>query len=586
MEQVSLNILLVEDNPGDARLLVEILKEENTFSAELHHAERLRDALAILKKEKIDIILLDLSLPDSFGFETFSCMHEHAQGVPIVLLTGTDDETLAVKALKQGAQDYLFKGQVDSSLLVRSIKYAIERQHLLLEMEKARELEQHLAYHDVLTSLPNRLLFYDRLQQALAHAKRYSGLLAIMFIDLDGFKQINDSKGHAVGDKLLQNVAMRLKQLMRESDTIGRLGGDEFTILLKGVKSAQNIIKVAEKVLHGLAKPYVFDGHTLPLTASIGVSIYPHDGEDIETLIKKADYAMYRAKSSGKNNFQLFNLAMESSGSSRVSLENGLQKAILNDELMVFYQPQVDIKTGVITGLEALVRWQHPKHGLISPADFIPMAEESGLIVPLGQWVLRVACQQNKYWQSAGYPAVPIAINLSARQFRELSLAKTVADVLHESDLEAEYLMLEITESNAMQDVEYTVSTLEVLKEMGVQIAVDDFGTGYSSLSYLKRFPIDMLKIDKSFVLDIPQNPDDASIIAAIVALAHSLGMKVIAEGVETKEQLNFLRSINCDQIQGFYFSPPLQIDRLQQLLDSGQRLERIEYRSTEVKVV
>lgn len=567
-----IKILLVEDNPGDVRLLEELFKDVNNFPVEIRNAARLGVAFANLRQESFDIILLDLTLPDSKGLETLTSMLENAPDLPIILLTGMHDESLGIEALKQGAQDYLLKGEVDSNLIVRSIRYAIERKHLLVEMEKAREFEQHLAYHDVLTNLPNRLLFFDRLKQALTHTKRYSGFLAVLFLDLDGFKSINDTMGHVTGDRLLQLVAQRLKKCTRESDTIARLGGDEFTILLKGVKNTEDVTTVAQKIQKSITKPFAINNRDFYVTSSIGVSIYPFDGDDAETLLQKADFAMYKAKSSGKNNYHLFNDSNDSSAAKRLTMETELRNAIENDDLVVHYQPQVNLLTGKMIGGEALIRWQHPSKGLIMPMHFIPLAEESGLIVSLGEWILGKACHHNKIWQDAGCEILPISINLSARQFREIRLPDTISDMLEKTALPPHSLMLEITESNAMQDVDFTIETLQKLKNLGVKIALDDFGAGYSSLNYLRRFPVDLLKIDKSFVDEVPAEQDDASIIAAIVALARTLGLQVIAEGVEEKEQIDFLRSIHCNYIQGYFYSRPIEEQKFRNILLSGEK--------------
>ncbi len=561
--------LLVEDNAGDAALVRAFLDETQAPEVELVVVFSLADALSSLEEDRFDIVLLDLSLPDSQGISTFSCMQEQNSVIPIVLLTGNDDEKMAIRAMKQGAQDYLVKGRFDGDLLMRSICYSIERQRLLVQIEKAREVEQHLAYHDVLTNLPNRLLFYDRVEQALVHSKRYKGLVAVLFLDLDGFKNINDRLGHSAGDSLLQEVASRLRRNMRESDTIARLGGDEFTILLKGVESADDVAKAAQKVVHLFSRPFHLGGVGITVTCSVGVSIFPFDGGDTESLVKKADFAMYRVKGANKNGYQLFNASMGSDAFVRISLENSLRHALENQELSVCFQPQASLDGCAITGMEALIRWNHPELGVIPPSEFIPVAEETGLIVALGEWILHSACLQNKVLQEGGYPMMPVAINLSARQFRELRLMETIAGILRETGLDAQYLMIEITETNAMQDLDYTVSTLDVLKEMGVRIALDDFGTGYSSLSRLKKLPIDLIKIDKAFVKDVPENAEDAAIITAIVALARSLGMRVIAEGVEREEQFRFLQEIECDFMQGFYLSKALPTPELIDLLDS-----------------
>ena len=586
--QESIRVLLVEDNEGDARLIEEMLAEASATQFEIVQKPRLSGALQYIDEHKVDVVLLDLSLPDSHGFDTFLGMQQRAEETPIILLTGLDDEKLAVSALKQGAQDYLVKSKLDVNLMVRAIKYAIERHQLLRQMEKARGIEQFLAYHDVLTNLPNRLLFHDRLQQALAHAKRYSGNLAIFFLDLDGFKGVNDTLGHALGDRLLQDVANRLLATTRESDTIARLGGDEFVILLKGVGHIEDVHKVGRKIRNEISRPFLIDGHSIDLTASIGVSMYPDDGTDMESLMKKADFAMYRAKEEGKNKFELFDISRDYRSCHDATLLEQLQMALRKEELTLYFQPQVDLRSGRMVGCEALVRWQHPVLGLIPPADFVGHAEESGLIVPFGEWVIATACRLNKKWQELGLLHIPVSVNLSARQFREIGIVDTIEQALHDTGLSARYLMLEITETSAMKDVDYTIAMLESLKQMGVQIALDDFGTGYSSLSYLKRLPIDLLKIDKSFVVGVPGDAEDASIISAIVGLAHNLGMQVVAEGVEKKDQLHFLRSINCDQMQGYFFSTPLPAQEFISLLERDRQLMLDEVITVvpEVKVV
>jgi diguanylate cyclase (GGDEF)-like protein len=572
MRNKHVEILLIEDNEGDARLVREILNGSEDINAELTRVDRLRPALERLGESKFDIILLDLSLPDGKGVEMIISLQDLSPATPIILLTGTDDEAIAVEAVKNGAQDYLVKEQVDANLLLRSMSYAIERQRLLVEMEKARQLERYLAYHDGLTHLPNRQLFYDRLEQAAVYAKRSSTLVAVMFLDLDNFKRINEANGHSSGDFLLQAVSERLKASLRESDTIARIGGDEFTILLSNISKVEDAVKVAQKLQDEFTKPFVAADKKFFLTASLGISFYPYDGTDTETLIKMADIAMYRVKGQGKNNYQLFNLSMDAKAFEHVVLENSLRKAIERDELVIYYQPQVSLKTGEITALEALVRWEHPELGLVLPGKFIPIAEESDLIIPLGEKVIWAACRQNKAWQDAGLEPVPIAINLSARQFHEKSLPDMIAEVLEETGLSPHYLTVEITESSTMHDVDYTTSTLNTLKEMGIKIALDDFGTGYSSLAYLKRFPLDMLKIDRTFIKDVPEDREDAAIISAIVALAHSLQHKVIAEGVETQEQLTFLKSLDCDEMQGFYVSRPVPATEVVKFLENRSR--------------
>lgn len=440
----------------------------------------------------------------------------------------------------------------------------------------------HQATHDALTGLPNRLLFRDILAYSMARAQRAEKLLAVLFLDLDGFKNINDTLGHEYGDILLKEIAQRLTATLRkddlvarDADLIARQGGDEFTILLQGISVVQSIIQVAERMLAAISEPFIADGHEMHVTASIGITVFPFDDTDIEHLLRNADTAMYHAKEAGKNNFQFYAAEMNAIIHDRMEIENGLHHALERDELVLHYQPQVDIRSGKIIAVEALLRWAHPEKGLIPPDEFIPVAEDSGLIVPIGEWVLRTACRQNKIWQDAGLPHIRMAVNLSARQFRQPHLAAVVAKAREDAGLDphADNLELEVTESILMKDMEETIAMLNKLHEMGVRLSIDDFGTGYSSLSYLKRFPIHTLKIDRSFIRDITIDPDDAAIAATIVALGHSLKLKVIAEGVETAEQLAFLREIKCDEMQGYYFSKPLPPEEIKKLLREERRL-------------
>jgi diguanylate cyclase (GGDEF)-like protein/PAS domain S-box-containing protein len=430
----------------------------------------------------------------------------------------------------------------------------------ITERKASYERIQYLAHFDALTHLPNRTLLNDRVELAIAGAKRDQRRLAVIFLDLDRFKNVNDSLGHHAGDLLLQAVAERLKNCVRESDTISRLGGDEFVLLLNGILEPNDAAGVAQKVLNVLANPFSLDGHEVRIGASLGISIYPDNGLDGSDLFKNADAAMYDAKKNGRNNFRFFSTPMNDETFEKISLENDLWRALKNKEFILHYQPQINILTGKVIGAEALIRWQHPDKGLIPPVRFIPIAEENGLITTIGEWVLNEACIQNRKWQDEGLIKIPVAVNLSAVQFHQENIKETIARALHDSGLEPCYLELEITESVTMKEIETTIRTLQEIKQMGVLIAIDDFGTGYSSLSYLKRFPIDKLKVDRSFVRDITANPDDAAIVRTVIGMGHGLRLKVIAEGVETAEQLAFLRECQCDEIQGYYFSTPLSV--------------------------
>lgn len=437
----------------------------------------------------------------------------------------------------------------------------------ITERTYAEEQIKHLAYHDALTGLPNRLLFKDRLTVALSHAQRDHSRLAVLFLDLDRFKVINDSLGHNIGDQLLQAVAARVQSCVRDSDTVARLGGDEFTLLLPSLVRSEDAALVAQKIIEAVRYPFHIEGREFFITTSIGISLYPEDGADAATLIKNADTAMYQAKESGRDNYQLFNAFVNAKALQRIALEHGLRRALVNQELMLYYQPIFDLRSGRITGMEALLRWTHPDMGSVPPAVFIPIAEATGVMVPIGGWALRTACRQAKSWHDAGFRHLTLAVNLSMTQLQQVDLVERIKEVLDETGLRPELLELEITESSAMQSPETSVRTLVELKKLGIRVSLDDFGTGHSSLSYLKRFPIDTLKIDQSFVRDINADADTAAIVTAIIAMAHSLRMKVIAEGVETTEQAAFLKRYQCDQMQGYLVKPPVPASEFVELM-------------------
>jgi diguanylate cyclase (GGDEF)-like protein/PAS domain S-box-containing protein len=435
------------------------------------------------------------------------------------------------------------------------------------ERKSAEQEVEYQAYHDALTGLANRRLFQEHLSLALALAQRREKAVAVLFLDLDHFKVINDSLGHSIGDALLQQVAARLRKVVRDGDTVARVGGDEFTIVLQELTTPQDAAIVAQKVLGTIAAPIDISGHRLYATASIGITVFPEDGEDAETLLKNADAAMYRAKSEGRNTYQMSTRELSRATRDRMSVESGLHLALEAGEFTLLYQPQIDVETMDVVGMEALIRWRHPERGVILPEEFIKVAEERGLILPIGDWVLRQACLDVRRFHERGMPHFRVAVNLSARQFRDPSLASSVESALRDSGIPAQTLELEITESMAMENVKLTMATLEQFRRSGVAIAIDDFGTGHSSLSYLKRFPIDALKIDRSFVSDLPDKFEDAAIVSSVIQLANGLGMRVVAEGVETSEQLEFLREAGCREVQGFYFSYPAAIEELLSLV-------------------
>jgi diguanylate cyclase (GGDEF)-like protein len=442
----------------------------------------------------------------------------------------------------------------------------------ITDRKVAEERVQFLAYYDALTELPNRTLLQDRLAQALAGARRQKDRIALLFVDLDGFKNINDTLGHAVGDLLLQAIAERLRTWGREKDTVARLGGDEFLIMLTDIKDMPDVAVAAERLMDAMTATFEVQGRLLSIGCCIGISIFPEHGADGETLIKAADAAMYYAKENGRNNFRFFTEDMNAQAAERLTLESSLRSALAKEQLFLMYQPQIDMATGKIVGLEALVRWQHPELGLVPPDRFIRIAENSGLIVPIGEWVLRTACSQARKWQDEGLPAVSVAVNVSAVQFRQGGFCELIRSVLHGTGLAPQHLELELTESLLLANADVTFSVLQELKAMGVMLAIDDFGTGYSSFSYLRQFRVSKLKIDRIFIQDVAVNPDDAAITAAIIGMAKSLNLKVIAEGVENEAQMSFLRAHHCDEIQGYYFSRPLAADKVADML-RGTRL-------------
>lgn len=446
--------------------------------------------------------------------------------------------------------------------------------HDITDIKRHQEQIIYQSHHDALTGLPNRQLFQDHLHMALAHARRNALKIGVLFLDLDNFKKINDSLGHHLGDLLLQKVAIRLKQCCRCEDTVARFGGDEFMILFPDIKeNGHHLLELVQRLLQVFAPPFLLRNHEVTFTASIGVTVYPEDGEDVATLIKNAELAMYRAKEYGRNTYMLYTKTMYTLAVERMELETSLRNALKNQEFRVYYQPQINLSTGMVSGTEALVRWQRSASELVPPDRFIPLAEETGLILPLGEWVLRTACEQTKTWHEAGFPWLTVAVNLSARQFQDKCLVRLVREVLDDTRLEPRFLRLEITENTLMKNMELATNIMYALERIGVYLSIDDFGTGYSSLSYLKCFPLKEIKIDKSFVREIPEHQDDVAIARAILSLAHSLNLRVLAEGVETHRQLDFMRQYRCDEIQGYVFSQPICADDLIGLLREGKKL-------------
>jgi diguanylate cyclase (GGDEF)-like protein/PAS domain S-box-containing protein len=685
------NILLIQDDIATADSVRNALTLSRDGPFRVVWVRNCSDGLTVLARTRaqqgleavhIEAVVVDLSLPDSSGIETFDRLFQAAPQIPILILTTTRDEGIAKLAVQRGAQEYLLKGRLDAYLWPKAVSSMIERasntEALFEEKERAqitlnsigdavvstdalvnvtylnlvaenltgwsrqeaagRPLAKvlniidgvtrkearnpmafaiqenktvaltpncilirrdgaefaiedssapihdrhghitgavmvfhdvsaaraailkisHLAQHDALTDLPNRLLLTDRLKEAIELALRYRRQLAVLYLDVDRFKHINDSLGHVIGDRLLQSVAQRLLECVRASDTISRQGGDEFVILLPEVAHPHDAALCADKMLAALRAPHRIDDHELHVTASIGIATYPEDGTDCESLIRRADFAMYDAKDNGRDNRQSFKRDLNVRALKRQSIENEVRHALERQEFRLHYQPNVNLQTGQITGVEALIRWLHPRLGLVPPADFIPIAEESGLIIPIGRWVLAEACHQARAWQEIGLVPIPISVNISTVELRAKTFLEEVRTALSDTDLDGRYLELELTETFLMQDSTSTSAVLHNLKHLGLTLALDDFGTGYSSLSHLRRFPIDTFKIDRSFIRSVTTNADDACIVHALIGMGKSLHMRVVAEGVETPEQLAFLQDGDCPFGQGYYLGLPL----------------------------
>lgn len=556
-----IKILLIEDSLSYAKFIQAELKSIKDIIYRVHHVENLYQATLTIAHQKYDIILTDLTLPDADGFEAIERILEIDQSLPIVVITSKDDEAFSLKAVQMGAQDYLLKGIGDGHLINRSIRYAVERKRVERNM-------QYLAHHDNLTGLANRLLFREKLEYAVSRAQRRQTLIAILFIDLDRFKQINDTLGHDVGDKLLIDVANRLKECVREEDTVARLGGDEFVVVLEDIQQIADVEIVAKKIINSLSAPCIVNEDELYTTPSIGISIYPNDNLKISELLKKADTAMYVAKGKGGNTYAFTNNESSTDSEKRLALESKLRSAIDNDEFVLFFQPKFNIQSMEATGAEALIRWNHPELGMVPPMDFIPLAEDTGLIIPIGQWVIEKSCQYLKEWKELGYKPVRLAVNLSPRQFRNDDMVDFILDTLEKYHIKPDEFEVEITETLLMEDIDRTIHHLNKLKAWGLHISIDDFGTGYCSLGYLKKFPLDTLKIDRSFIKDVMTEPDDATITKAIVSLGHALRLNLTAEGIEDSEQLKFLSQLGCEQGQGYFYSKPLPAEALLEFLD------------------
>ena len=550
-------VLVVDDDRSTRGALRYTLQRDGFHVEEAADGEQ---ALKMLKRMRPDVILMDAMMPVMDGFTACAKLQNLPNGrsIPVLMITALEDKSSVERAFAAGASDFIPK----------PIHFAVlsQRVRRIIEANRAEKRVRHLAYSDSLTGLPNRSLFFDQLSRRIDEARKTGESVAVLFLDLDRFKNVNDSLGHDVGDRLLVAVAQRIRNSVRNADCVARLGGDEFTVVLANVVSPAAAATAAQNICRSLANSFQIEGHDIFITTSVGISMYPNDGGDAGTLLKHADTAMYRAKKT-KAGFQFFEAAMEQSISERVRLENDLRRSLQRNELEVYYQPQARFENNHIVGMEALVRWNHPTRGLVSPLEFIPLAEEAGLIEAIGEWVLRTSCAQLQRWMQSGLPVIRVSVNLSVKQLLQPDFTLTVERALEDTGLPPHLLELEITESTLMEHAEDTLEALDRLRSLGVRLAIDDFGTGYSSLSYLKRFPVDVVKIDRSFVRDVPHDADDAAIVKGIIALAHSLRLEVVAEGVETEGQHEFLRAQACDMLQGYYLSTPVPADQFARYL-------------------
>ncbi len=569
------SVILIVDDEMISRATIEILLASEQYT--LIFAETGEEALAKAIELVPDLMLLDVMMPGMNGFEVCQRLRANPRTseLPIVMITALDDRESRLHGIEAGADDFMSKPFDRAELLARI--RTITRLNRYRRLVETEEKLVYLANYDTLTGLPNRNLLMERMRQTLGRARRHYQGVAILALDLDGFRMINDSFGHDCADNMLCEIAQRLIQTVSNIEaTVARVSGDEFVVLFDTDNLVKEVSEVAQRLLDNISRPMMLNKHEIVITASLGVSVYPSDGEEAALLLKNANTAVSRAKIAGKNTYQFFTAEMNQAAIKRLILENQLRKVLERDELCLFYQPQIELCTGQLVGMEALLRWQHPESGLVSPNQFVSVAEEMNLIIPIGEWVLRTACKQNQAWQAAGLPAVRISINVSSRQFKPAYLLKTIKTVLKESQMDSSYLELELTESVLMEEEKEgnhsIVAVLTELRAMGVQIAIDDFGTGYSSLSYLKRLPVNTLKIDRSFVQDINSNRDDAAIIRAIIVLAHSLHLSVVAEGVENEEQVLFLQKQRCEIAQGYLFSPPLSQEEMTQFLQQAEK--------------
>lgn len=581
-----LRVLVADDDPT-VGLLMQAALESQGYAVTV--VEDGAAALASFRAAPADVVLLDVEMPGLTGYQVCEEIRNGwGSEIPVVLVTGHDDVASIERAYQSGATDFMSK-PINWTLIGHRLRYILRAFHDAAERRRAEAHVRHLAYFDTLTGLPNRQSFQERLERELVRAGKDNSRLAVLFLDLDGFKGINDSLGHGVGNLVLQWVADRLRSGLRPGDVLGRqtlgdandptdtddlpvvrLGGDEFAVLLPNISESEDALAIAHRIRELIGRPFVIEGQEIVITGSIGIALFPNDAHDAENLLTHAETAMYAAKAKGRGNCQYYSASLTERAVARLELESALHRALENREFHLLYQPQIDAISGTIRGVEALIRWQHPEKGLISPLDFIPLAEEIGLILPIGAWVLETACADAMRWQALGLAPIQMSVNISPIQFRDPALREKILAALAASGLPATQLEIEITESTLMEDASRTLALLRVLRDMGIHIALDDFGTGYSSLQYLKQLPLTKLKIDRAFVRDMPDSKADEAIVRAVVSLAQTLDMRVTAEGVETSDQHSALAALGCHVIQGFHFSKPVSFDTIATLLSSS----------------
>ncbi len=563
-------VLLVEDEADDAKWIEAILSQAREVHFDITHVEGLEQGLRALRDGDFQCVLLDLSLEEGEGLNALARARVAAATVPIIAMTSQDDEVLALEALRYGAQDYLVKRDPEPRLVHRTVRHAVERHRILADLAQARRQEHYLATHDSLTGLPNRLAYEEQLRRTLAYSSRSNKEVGVLFLDVDRFKNINDTLGHPAGDQLLRTVAERIRGVLRSSDMVARLGGDEFVLMLQDVKREHDPGRVCQKLIEAISAPCALEGSDYRVTASIGIALYPRDGLDPETLVRNADTAMYHAKSEGLNRFSHYSEAMNSVVSRRLELENGLRGAIEEEGFGLAYQPQIDLETGTLYGVEALLRWRGPDRTTVATPELIAIAEETGLIHPIGEWVMRTACNEGAAWNDPRGRGVKIGVNVSTRQLADPSFALVVARALRDSALPPDRLELEITESSVLQERGITLTTVRRIQDLGVRIAIDDFGTGYSALSALKHLSVDTIKLDRSFVSEIPKRSADMTITAGLIGIARELGVAVVAEGVENRAQRDVLLERGCTRMQGYLFARPSSAAELETQLSRG----------------